>query len=89
MCGVMSMADFQNGIVRANGTPLPPDQNAAVLQKLTKTFEPLAGQKVCEALRVRDGQLEKIGQVERVDLPLPGKPVRWIGQSEGYRVSTR
>lgn len=89
MCGVMEMADLQKAIVRANGVPLPPDRNAMVIEKLSKVFEPLMGQKVCEGLRESDGQLIKIGQVERVDLPLPGKPARWITPDEGYRVAPR
>jgi hypothetical protein len=89
MCGVIETADLEKGIVRASGTPLPPDRNALVLEKLGKVIQPLIGQKVCEGLRVDKGQLVKVGQVERVDLPLPGKPVSWIGAEEGYRVAPR
>lgn len=87
MCGVIEMADLQKGIVRVNGVPLPPDRNALVLEKLSKALQSMAGQKICEGLRVKDGQLVKIAQAEKVDLPLPGKPVRWIGPDEGYRVA--
>ena len=89
MCGVIDMADFQKGIVRANGTAVPPERNAAVLAKLSKVFEPLAGQETCEGLRVENGHLTKVAQVERMDLPLPGKAASWIGPDEGYRVAPR
>jgi hypothetical protein len=89
MCGVMDMADLQRGIVRANGVPLPPDRNATVIDKLSAVFKPLSGQKVCEGLRVDHGHLIKVGQAERVDLPLPGKPVAWIDADGGYRVAPR
>jgi hypothetical protein len=49
----------------------------------------MAGRKVCEGLQVEDGQLVKYGQVERVDLKLPGKPVSWISPADGYRVAPR
>jgi hypothetical protein len=89
ICGVMGLDDLKKGIVRADGSPLPPDRNALVLERLKTVFQPLAGQKICEGLRLNNGQLQKIGQAERVDLPLPGKPVRWIGPDEGYRVAPR
>lgn len=89
MCGVIDMADFQKGIVRANGTAVPPERNAMVLAKLSQVFQPLAGQETCEGLRMENGQLIKVAQVERMDLPLPGKAVRWIGPDEGYRVAPR
>lgn len=89
LCGTMDVADLRNGIVRADGVPLPADRNALALEKLTAALQPLAGRKICEGLRLQDGQLVKIGQAERFDLPLPGKPVRWIMPDEGYRVAPR
>jgi len=34
------------------------------------------------------GQLMKFGQVEQVDLKLPGKLVKWIDPTEGFRVAS-
>lgn len=89
VCGVMSEADLQKGRVRINGSPLPPDQNAAVLSKLSEKLRPMVGRQVCEELRVEDGRLMKYGQAERVDIHLPGKPVQWISKADGYRVGSR
>ncbi len=47
----------------------------------------MAGKKACEALRVQDGQLMKYGQVDKVDLKLLGKPVKWIDPGEGFQVA--
>jgi hypothetical protein len=87
LCGVVELADMQKGIVRVNGTPLPPEQNAAAVAKLVERLAPMAGKKACEALRVQDGQLMKYGQVDKVDLKLPGKPVKWIDPNEGFQVA--
>ena len=80
---------MQKGKLRMNGTLLPSDRNEAVLNKLLEKLKPMAGRKACEALRVEDGQLRKFGQVERIDLKLPGKPVSWISAAEGYKVAPR
>jgi hypothetical protein len=86
MCGVISLADIQKGIVRASGVPLPPDRNALVLEKIGQAFQAVLDQPTCESLRVLDGKLVKFGQVQNVDLTL-AKPVRWISPDEGYRVA--
>jgi hypothetical protein len=70
-----------------NGTPLPADQNAAAVAKLVERLASMEGKKACEALRVQDGQLMKYGQVDKIDLKLPGKPVKWIDTTEGFRVA--
>ena len=89
ICGAVELADMQKGKLRVNGTPLPSDRNTAALNKLLERMKPMAGRKACEGLRVQNGQLVKYGQVERIDINLPGKPVRWISPSEGYRVAPR
>jgi hypothetical protein len=89
ICGVMALADLQKGKIRFNGTLLPPDRNALVLDKIIERLSPLAGRKACEALRVEDGQLMKYGQVEGIDINLPGKPVSWITAADGYKVAPR
>jgi hypothetical protein len=87
LCGVVQLADMQKGIVRVNGTPLPAEQNAAAVAKLVERLASMAGKKACEALRVQDGQLMKYGQVDKIDLKLPGKSVKWIDPTEGFRVA--
>ena len=89
ICGIMKWADLQKGLVRISGSPLPAEQNAAVLNKLIEKLKPMAGREVCEELRVEDGQLMKYGQVERVDIKRPGKPVRWITAADGFKVGPR
>jgi hypothetical protein len=89
ICGTLALSDLETAQVRVNGAPLPPERNAAVMNKLAEKLMPLAGRKVCEALRLQDGQLLKYGQVERVDINLPGKPVRWVMPTEGYKVAPR
>jgi hypothetical protein len=89
ICAVMNEADLQKGVVRINGSPLPLEQNVAVLSKLIEKLKPMAGREVCEELRVEDGRLMKYGRAERVDINLPGKPVRWINDADGYKVGTR
>lgn len=89
VCGVMELADLRNGTVRVNGARLPPARNAQVLDKLAQQLKPLVGRRVCETLRMESGQLLKYGQVEGVDRNLPGKPVKWIGLEEAYKVAPR
>ena len=89
MCGTVGLADMQKGRLRMNGTLFPPDRNEAALQKFIERLKPMAGREACEALRIQDGQLKKFGQVERVDLNLPGKPVSWISPADGYKVAPR
>lgn len=88
VCGVLSEADLKNGVVRIDGAALPADQNAAALNKLAERLRPMVDRQICEELRVEDGRLMKYGQAERVDIKLPGKPVRWISRADGYRVAS-
>lgn len=87
ICGEMALSDLEKGRLRVNGTLLSPERNAAGMSKLIEKLKPLAGRKVCEALRLEDGRLFKYGQVERIDINLPGKPVRWVAIDEGYKVA--
>lgn len=89
ICGAVSLADMQKGRLRMNGTLFPPDRNEAALNKLIERLKPMAGREACEMLRIEDGELRKYGQVERVDLKLPGKPVSWINPADGYQVAPR
>jgi hypothetical protein len=89
ICGTPLITDFQKGTVSVDGAPLPPDRNEAAITKLVETLKPMAGRQVCEAIQLDGGKLMKYGQVERVDLKLPGKPVGWISPREGYRVAPR
>lgn len=89
ICGSMELADLKAGRVRFEGQPVSPDRNAAVLDVFVERLKPLAGRRVCEVLRLEDGQLRKFGQVGRVDVALPGKPVQWVSPTEGYKVAPR
>jgi len=89
ICGIMSEADLQKGLVRVNGSLLQPEQNARAMGTLIEKLRPMAGRQACEELRIEGGVLMKYGQVEQVDLKLPGKPVRWISTADGYTVSPR
>lgn len=86
LCGTILAADLLNGRVRLNGSDLPPDRNAAVLAKLAEKFTPMIGKKACETVSLIDGDLLKFGQVQGVDIKLPGKPVKWIVAADGYKV---
>ncbi len=88
LCGAVQLTEMQKGIVRVNGTPLPAERNSAVVATLLERLTPLAGKKACEVLRMQGGQLMKFGQVEQVDLKLPGKSVKWIDPTEGFRVAS-
>src|SRR5690349_13412780 len=50
ICGKLNETDLQKALVRINGAPLPPEQNAAVLSKLMEKLRPMAGHQVCEEL---------------------------------------
>ena len=89
ICGAVGLADMQKGRLRMDGTLFPPDSNQAALNKLIERLKPMAGREACEVLRIEDGELKKYGQVERVDLNFPGKPVSWISAADGYRVAPR
>lgn len=89
ICGVMKLEDLKRGIVRMNGAAIPPDRSALVLQRLEASMGSLAGREVCDALRIESNGLVKYGQVDRVDIKLPGKPVTWISSTEGFKVAPR
>lgn len=88
-CGVMTLDDLRRGQVRTNGEALSPDRNARVLERLETSMGSLAGKKVCDALRLENDSLVKYGQVEGVDIKLPGKPVMWVSPTDGYTVAPR
>lgn len=88
LCGAIQAADLQKGIVRVRGMPLSAERNSAVLAMLTDRMAPVIGKKACEVLIVREGQLQKVGQVDGLDLKLPGKPVKWVDPTEDYRVAS-
>lgn len=89
VCGIVNEAELRKGIVRSKGSPLPPKQNAAMLNKLAEKLRPMEGRKVCEELRVEGGSLMKYGWAEGIDANVLGKPVRWISSDEGYKVAPR
>lgn len=89
ICGVMTLDDLRRGQVRANGEALQPDRNALVLERLETSMGSLAGKRVCDAIRIENQGLVKYGQVEGVDIKLPGKPVMWVSTKEGYKVAPR
>ncbi len=88
-CGMLELPNLQAGRVRVNGDLLPPDRNEAVLAKLIEVMKPMLGRKSCDAIVQENGQLLKLGQVDRVELALPGKPVAWVSPSDGYKVAPR
>lgn len=88
-CGALTLQEMQKGRLRLNGTLLPLDRNEAALRGIVDKMAPMAGRKSCEELRIEDGQLFKYGQVERVDIKLPGKPVKWVALDERFRVAPR
>ena len=88
-CGVMTMADLQKAQVRMNGEVLQPDRHAIVLKKLSEKLAPMAGQRACDALRIEEGRLVKYGQVDKIDIKLPGKPVIWITATDEFKVAPR
>ena len=88
-CTVLTIPQMQKGKVRINGAPLPSDQNLAVLSKIMEVMGPMADKRACDEIRIEAGQLVKFGQVEGVEVKLPGKPVRWISMDEGFKVAPR
>ena len=78
--------DLEAGIVRINGERLPKDRHAAALGRLVEALKPMVGRRTCDALQIVDGQLLKFGQVDGVEIKLPGKPVAWIAKDAGYTV---
>lgn len=86
-CTVLTLPLMQKGRVRVNGAPLPSDQNEAVLSKIIEVMGPMADKRACEELRIEAGQLLKIGQVEGIEVTLPGKPVKWISPEDGFKVA--
>lgn len=89
LCGTINLADLQTAVVRASGAALPPDRNAQAVAKISTAFQAMAGRTVCEQLRVDNGQLVKVAQMEKLDRAIPAKPVRWISPADGYRVAPR
>ncbi|WP_156424769.1 hypothetical protein [Novosphingobium fuchskuhlense] len=89
ICGTMREADLLNGKVRLNGELLPTDRNAAVVAKLVEKYGSMFGRQACETVSLIDGKLLKFGQIERVDIKLPGKPVKWVAAGDGYKVGPR
>lgn len=89
ICGQLTDAALAGAKVRVGGAQLPPDRHAMALASLTAKLKPLVGRKTCDGLRMEGGKLMKYGQVERVDVNLPGKPVIWIAADSGYRVAPR
>lgn len=87
LCGALDLADLRKARLRANGKQLPPEQRAAMIGQMAEQMAPLAGRKVCETLRIEDGQLVKQGEMEGVDVALPSKPVIWITPGSGYKVA--
>jgi hypothetical protein len=88
-CGTIELSDMQQGKLRINGSLLAPVQNEEAIGKIVEKLAPMAGRRTCEALRMEADQLMKYGQVDGIDVNLPGKPVRWISSDEGYRVAPR
>jgi hypothetical protein len=87
MCGLATKADLLNAKVRLNGTLLPPDRNAAMVAKLAGKYASMMGKKVCQTLKLNDGQLVQSAKIERVAVARPGVPVQWIAPGDGYKVS--
>jgi hypothetical protein len=88
-CGALTLPEMQKGRLRLSGTLLPADRNEAALRGILEKLTPMVGRKTCEELRIESGQLFKYGQVDRIDLKLPGKPVKWVARDEGFRVAPR
>jgi len=89
ICGVMTLEDLKRGQVKLDGDAIPADRNALVLKRLEASMGSLAGREVCDALRIENNGLVKYGQVERVDLKLPGKPAMWVSSADEYKVAPR
>lgn len=88
-CGALTLPEMQKGRLRLSGTLLPTDRNEAALRGILEKLAPMAGRETCEVLRFEAGQLFKYGQVERIDIKLPGKAVKWVARDEGFRVAPR
>ncbi|MBV2146841.1 hypothetical protein KRZ98_00860 [Sphingobium sp. AS12] len=89
ICGQLTEAALVNAKVRLNGALLPADRNSAALNSLLPKLRPLVGRQTCDGLRIEGERLMKYGQVDRIDVNLPGKPVIWIAPSSGYKVAPR
>ena len=88
-CTMLTLRQMQDGKVRVNGAPLPSDQNEKVLSKIMEVMGPMADKRACDELRIEAGQLVKFGQVDGVEVKLPGKPVKWINTDDGFKVAPR
>lgn len=89
ICGLMTSEDLRRGQVRVDGEALPPDRNALALERLEASMGSLVGKRLCDAIRIENSGLVKYGQVEGVDIKLPGKPVAWVSLNDGYKVAPR
>lgn len=89
ICGTMTLDDLRRGQVRMGGQAIPVDRNTLVLERLEQSMAPLAGKRTCDAIRLESTGLVKYGQVEGIDIKLPGKPVMWVSPSDGYKVKPR
>ena len=85
-CGTMTLEDLRRGQVRMGGQAIPTDRNTLVLERLEQSMAQLAGKTICEAIRLESTGLVKYGQVEGIDIKLPGKPVMWVSPIDGYKV---
>ena len=88
-CSKLTLAQMQKGRLRVNGTLLPSEQNEAALSKITAMMASMADKRACDELRIEAGQLIKIGQVDGIEIKLPGKPVSWISKNDGFKVAPR
>lgn len=88
-CGALALDDLRRGKVRLSGEPLPADRHSLMLERFEATMGPLVGKKACDAIRLENDGLVKYGQVEGIDLKLPGKRVMWVSPVDGYKVGPR
>jgi len=87
VCAVVDMAALRQGIVRVNGTPLPPDANAALIRTLGEILKPAEGHTICERLQIDAGQLVVTARDNGTPSPYAARPVRWISAGAGWRVA--
>ena len=88
-CGKLTIPQMQKGRLRIDGTLLPADQNKEAMAKIIEKLGFMADKRACDELRIEAGQLIKVGQVDGINVNLPGKPVTWIGVEDGFRVAPR
>ena len=88
-CSKLTLVQMKEGRLRIKGELLPSEQNEAALSKIIPMLASMADKRACDELRIEAGQLIKVGQVDEVEVKLPGKPVIWIGADDGFRVAPR